>query len=67
MIKSYKNLEVYKRSFELAMEVFWLTRNFPKEEVYSLTSQINRSSRSISSNIAEAWAKGPTRWFLNSI
>ncbi|HAH57764.1 MAG: four helix bundle protein [Lentimicrobiaceae bacterium] len=57
MIKSYKDLEVYKRSFELAMEVFWLTRNFPKEEVYSLTSQINRSSRSISSNIAEGWAK----------
>ncbi|MBZ0243211.1 MAG: four helix bundle protein [Bacteroidales bacterium] len=57
MIKSYMDLEVYKRSFRLAMEVFWLTRNFPKEEVYSLTSQINRSSRSISANIAEGWAK----------
>ncbi|MCK9451906.1 MAG: four helix bundle protein [Bacteroidales bacterium] len=57
MIKSYKDLEVYKRSFRLAMDIFWLTRNFPKEEVYSLTSQINRSSRSISANIAEGWAK----------
>jgi len=57
MIKSYKDLEVYKRSFRMAMDIFWLTRNFPKEEVYSLTSQINRSSRSISANIAEGWAK----------
>jgi four helix bundle protein len=57
MIKSYKDLEVYKQSFELAMEIFWVTRNFPKEEMYSLTSQINRSARSISANITEGWAK----------
>ena len=41
----------------MAMEIFWLTRNFPKEEVYSLPSQINRSSRSISATISEGWAK----------
>lgn len=57
MIKSYKDLEVYRLSFELAMEIFELTRNFPKEEVYSLTSQIVRSSRSVSANITEGWAK----------
>jgi four helix bundle protein len=57
MIQSYKDLEVYKRSFKLAMDIFWLTRKYPKEEVYSLTSQISRSSRSISANIAEGWAK----------
>ncbi|MBO6524929.1 MAG: four helix bundle protein [Balneolaceae bacterium] len=57
MIKSYKDLEVYCLSFELAMEIFELTRNFPKEEVYSLTSQIVRSSRSVSANITEGWAK----------
>ncbi len=57
MIKSYKDLEVYKRSFKLAMDIFWLSRKFPKEETDSLTSQINRSSRSISSNISEGWAK----------
>jgi four helix bundle protein len=39
------------------MDIFWLTRKYPKEEVYSLTSQISRSSRSISANIAEGWAK----------
>ena len=57
MIKSYKDLEVYRRSFKMAMDIFWMTRNFPKEEVYSLTSQITRSSRSVSSNIVEGWAK----------
>ncbi len=57
MIKSYKDLEVYNRSFKMAMGIFWMTRGFPKEEVYSLTSQITRSSRSVSSNIVEGWAK----------
>lgn len=57
MIQSYKDLEVYKRSFKIAMDIFWMTRQFPKEEVYSLTSQITRSSRSISANLSEGWAK----------
>jgi len=57
MIKSYKDLEVHKEAFKLAMEIFWITRKFPKEEVYSLTSQIVRSSRSVSANICEGWAK----------
>ncbi|PCJ23030.1 MAG: diversity-generating retroelement protein bAvd family protein [Flavobacteriales bacterium] len=54
---SYRDLEIYKRSFKMAMDIFWITRKFPKEEVYSLTSQIVRSSRSISANITEGWAK----------
>lgn len=58
MIKSYKDHEVHQKSYELAMEIFWLTRNIPKEEIYSLTSQVARSSRSVSANIAEGWAKG---------
>jgi len=57
MIKSYKDLEVYNLSYSLAMELFFLSRKFPKEELYSLTSQIVRSSRSTSANIAEGWAK----------
>ena len=57
MIKSYKDLEVYQRSFKMAMDIFWMTRKFPKEEIYSLTSQITRSSRSVSANISEGWAK----------
>ena len=57
MIKSHKDLNVHKKSFALAMEIFWITRKFPKEERYSLTSQIVRSSRSVSANIAEGWGK----------
>ncbi len=57
MIKSYKDLEVYSLSFDLAMEIFELSKTFPKDEMYSLTSQIIRSSRSICANITEGWAK----------
>lgn len=56
MAKSSKDLEVYKRSFKLAIDIFWVTREFSKEEVYSLTSQVTSLSRSIS-NINEGWAK----------
>lgn len=57
IIKSYKDLEVYQDSYKLAMDIFFLTKKFPKEELYSLTSQIIRSSRSISANVTEGWAK----------
>ena len=57
MIKSYKDLKVYKLSYKLAMEIFWMTKTFPKEELYSLTSQIRDSSRSVPGNIGEGWAK----------
>ena len=57
VIKSYLDLEVYKEAYKAAMEIFWLTRKFPKEEIYSLTSQIVRSSRSIPANISEGWGK----------
>jgi four helix bundle protein len=57
MIKSYKDLEVYNLSYQLAMDIFQLTKKFPKEELYSLSSQIVRSSRSVSANIVEGWAK----------
>ena len=50
-------MKVYKMAFELQQEIFEITKSFPKEELYSLTDQIRRSSRSIGSNIAEAWQK----------
>ena len=56
-IKSAKDLEVYRKGYALAMEVFQLSRSFPVEEKYALTSQIRRSSRSICLNLREAWAK----------
>lgn len=57
MIQQLKDLEVYVRSYRLAMRIFEITRSFPKEEIYSLTSQMIRSSRSISANVSEGWAK----------
>src|SRR5438067_2182863 len=56
-IQTAKDLEVYKVGFQLAMEIFELTKTFPSEEKYALTSQIRRSSRSVCSNLREAWAK----------
>ena len=56
-INSFRDLIVFQKAYEVAMEIFEVTNEFPKEEKYSLTDQIRRSSRSITSNIAEAWAK----------
>src|SRR6266446_4865934 len=56
-IKSAKDLTVYKRAYELAMEIFHASKHFPAEERYSLTDQLRRSSRSVWSNLREAWAK----------
>ncbi|TPG42211.1 four helix bundle protein [Flavobacterium pectinovorum] len=53
----FKELLAYKKSFELAMEIFELSKTFPKEEKYSLTDQVRRSSRSVSANIAESYRK----------
>jgi len=56
-INSFKELIVYQKAYKLAMEIFEISKNFPKEEKYSLTDQIRRSSRSVTSCIAESWAK----------
>jgi four helix bundle protein len=56
-IESAKELTVYKLAYDLAMEVFELTKKFPEEERYALSSQIRRSSRSVCLNLREAWAK----------
>ena len=56
-IRSHKELEVYQLAFEAAMKIYELTKNFPKEEKYSLTDQIRRSSRSVCSNLAEGFRK----------
>ncbi len=57
IIKSHKELKVYQKAFESAMKIFNQSRSFPKEEVYSLTDQIRRSSRSVCANIAEAFRR----------
>lgn len=56
-MSGHKSLKVFQLSYQLAMEIFKLTKSFPKEEVFSLTDQIRRSSRSVAANIAEAYRK----------
>ncbi|MDD4394224.1 MAG: four helix bundle protein, partial [Desulfobacterales bacterium] len=56
-IGSFRNLIVYQKAFDLQQQIFILTKNFPKEEMYSLTDQVRRSSRSIGANISESWQK----------
>ncbi len=55
--KGFRDLKVFQLSYRLALEVFEVTKTFPKEEKYSLVDQIRRSSRSVPANIAEAWYK----------
>lgn len=55
--KSFRDLEVYKLARQLSGEIYEASKSFPKEEMYSLTDQIRRSSRSVGAQIAEAWAK----------
>jgi four helix bundle protein len=57
IFRSHKELEVYQLAFKSSMEIYHLTKTFPKEEIFSLTSQIRKSSRSVSANIAEAFRK----------
>src|SRR6266404_7693714 len=57
ILNSAKDLEVYKKAYKLAMDIFELSKRFPAEERFALTGQIRRSSRSVCLNLREAWAK----------
>ena len=57
LLSSAKDLDVYKKAYELAMTIFRISKNFPAEERFALTSQIRRSSRSVCLNLREAWLR----------
>jgi four helix bundle protein len=57
LVRTHRDLEVYKLAFGAAMQVFHLSKAFPKTETYSLTDQMRRSSRSVCANLAEAWRR----------
>jgi four helix bundle protein len=68
IINSAKELEVYKKAYKQAMEIFEISKSFPADEKYALTSQIRRSSRSGCLNLREAWAKRPYEaHFINKL
>ena len=57
MFRGHRDLKVFQLAYRLAMEIFHLTRQLPKEEIYALTDQIRRSSRSVAANLAEGFRK----------
>ena len=56
-IRHFRDLEVYRRAFDAAMQIFEVTKKFPSEERFSMVDQIRRSSRSVCANLAEGWRK----------
>jgi len=56
-IRSHRQLDVYQLAFQVSVEIYNLSKTFPKEETYSLTDQIRRSSRSVCANLAESFRK----------
>src|SRR5271166_5620373 len=66
-VQSYQELEVWKVAMDLATECYRLTKAFPKEELFGLTSQIRRSAASIPANIAEGQGREHTKEFLNHL
>ncbi len=61
---NHKNLDVWNAATELALQVYQMTKSFPKEEIYSLTSQLRRAAVSVPSNIAEGSARNSDKEFL---
>ena len=67
MLKNYKDLKVWQKSYELCLEIYRITAKFPKEEIYGLTSQIRRSVVSIPSNIAEGYGRKTTLDYIRML
>ena len=67
MLKNYKELKVWQKSYELCLEIYKTTAKFPKEERYGLTSQIRRSAVSIPSNIAEGYGRKTTMDYVRML
>ena len=67
MLKNFKELKVWQKSYDVCLKLYKVTRRFPKEEVYALTSQIRRSAVSVPSNIAEGYGRKTTPDYLKSL
>jgi four helix bundle protein len=63
-IESFKDLLIWQKGIELVNNIYKATKNFPKEELYCLTSQIRRAAISIPANIAEGWGRGTTKNYI---
>jgi four helix bundle protein len=63
-IRSYQDLAIWKKAMELVVQVYHLTRRFPREEMHGLTSQMRRAAVSIPTNIAEGWGRGSRKEYI---
>ena len=63
-MQSYKDLIVYQKGYKLSLEIYQATQNYPKEEIYGLTSQMRRSAVSIPCNIAEGYRRGHRKEYI---
>ena len=67
MLKNYKDLTVWQKAYQLCLEIYKLTKTFPKEEIYGLSSQMRRAAVSIPSNIAEGYGRKTTPEYIQSL
>jgi four helix bundle protein len=67
MLRNYKDLKVWQKSYQLCLEIYGITKGFPKEETYNLTSQIRRAAVSVPSNIAEGYGRKTTPEYIRSL
>ena len=67
MLKNFKELKVWQKAYELCLEIYKITKNFPSEEKFGLTAQIRRASISVPSNIAEGYGRRTTPDYIRSL
>jgi four helix bundle protein len=67
MLKNYKELKVWQKAYDLCLDVYRITKGFPKDELYGLTSQMRRSAVSVPSNIAEGYGRKTTPEYIHSL
>jgi four helix bundle protein len=67
MLKNYKELKVWQKAYQLCIEVYRVTKTFPKEEIYGLTSQIRRAAVSVPSNIAEGYGRRTVGEYIQAL
>ena len=67
MLKNYKELKVWQKAYQLCIMIYKITKHFPKEEQYGLTTQIRRSAVSVPSNIAEGYDRKTTQAYIQSL
>jgi len=63
-MESYQELEVWKKAIELVTDIYRITKTFPNEEIYALTSQVRRAAISVPANIAEGWGRNMTKEYI---